>query len=137
MRRLPLLTSLLVLLLSACGPMDSYSISVADHADALTTAANDNLFTLTLTNASAPIAVADIIVSAGVAGQTATAVNFTHNDTNADGKLDVGESLSCKEPPLNLFDGTLAGKMVQVSLASKQANSSVLRSVASATWTAN
>jgi hypothetical protein len=121
---------------AACGPMDLDSITVTDHADALTTAANDNLFVLTLTKGTA-LDIADVMVTAGVAGQTATAVNFTHNDANSNGKLDVGESLSCKEPPLNLFDGTLAGKTVHVTLDTKRPNTTVLYAVASADWTAN
>lgn len=128
--------AILALAFIACGPpIPQSSITLADHADALTTAANDNLFTLTLTASDEPLAVADILVSASLAGQTATAVNFTHNDTNANGKLDVGESLSCKEPPVNLFDATVVGKMVNVSLATKRSGSTVLVSVASAQWT--
>lgn len=127
--------AVLSLIVVACGPMDLDAITVTDHTDALTSAANDNLFTLTLSKAPAPLAMADLLVTVGFPGQTTTAVNFTHNDTNGDGKLDVGESLSCKEPPLNLWDASVVGKTATISLDTRQSNSTVLRAIASAQWT--
>lgn len=131
------LSTMLVLVLSACGPMvERVTLGVADHPDALTTAAGDNLFTLTVTDAATlDLPIADVLVSANLPGQTATAVNFTHNDANGNGKIDSGESLSCKEPPVNLFDGTAVGKTVSVSLAVRKSGNSFLTSVGTVTWT--
>jgi hypothetical protein len=118
-----------------CGPggPERAEISVADHADALTTKEGDNLFVLTLAKASQPYPLTDVSVNAGLPGQTATQVNFTHQDTNADGKLDQGETLTCKEPIVNLFDPTTVGKAVSVSFVDKASGTAF--QVGSATWT--
>jgi hypothetical protein len=129
-----LLLSLAVLALTRCGPMpQTATVAVADHADALTTGAGDNLFTLTLSEATKDFPIADISVNAGLPGQTATVVNFTHNDLNGDGKLNKGESLSCKEPIVNLFDATTVGKPVKVDLAEKENGTFFV--IGGATWT--
>ena len=59
-----------------------------------------------MSEASKDYDLSTLSVNAGLPGQTATVVNFTHNDLNGDGKLNKGESLSCKEPIVNLFEKT-------------------------------
>ncbi len=121
--------------LTRCGPPGPEKVesSAVDHADALTTAAGDNLFILTVTKAPKAYVLADISVTAGIPGQTATVVNFTHGDLNGDGKLDQGETLSCKEPVANLFDATTVGKAVNVAIAEKE--NGTFFQVSSTTWT--
>lgn len=119
----------------ACGPLpEGTKVSVADQSAALTNNGDDVLFQLTLSEADAPISIADVNVHAGLPGQTATVVNFTHDDTNGDGKLDVGETLTTREPGVNLFDGTHVGKAFSVGFAEKDENG-VWMTRASATWT--
>lgn len=119
----------------ACGPMPvGTRVAVTDHSAALTTAGDDVLFLLTLSEADAPIPIAQVNVYAGLAGQTATVVNFTHNDLNNDGKLDVGETLTTREPGVNLFDATSVGKPLNVGFSEKT-EGGVWMTKASATWT--
>ncbi len=126
---------LVLVALCACGPVpDAVSFTVTDSPDALTPGAGDNLFTLTMTQGSEAYELADVLVAANLPGQTATAVNFTHTDANGNGKLDKGDALVCKEPPVSLFDATTVGKSVKVALTVKRSGASVLTSVASETW---
>ena len=122
--------------LTGCGSSgpEKAEISAADHADALTTAAGDNLFILTVTKAPGAYVLAAISVTAGLPGQTATVVNFTHGDLDGDGKLDQGETLSCKEPIANLFDASTVAQAVNVSIAEKE--NGTFFQIASTTWTA-
>ena len=126
---------LVLLALGACGPLpETVTFSVADSPDALTTGPSDNLFTLTMTKGTEAYDLADILVAANLPGQTATSVNFSHTDANANGKLDKGDALVCKEPPVNLFDPTTVGKSVKVLLTAKRSGSTTLTSLASETW---
>jgi hypothetical protein len=121
--------------LAGCGPgFETMTLSITDHPDALTSSGGDNLFTLTVVQSSKSYPIGEVMVTAGLAGQTATVVNFTHNDLNGDGKLDPGESLSCTEPPVNLFASDTVGKAVNVSLDTKS-GANTLVSVAEGTWT--
>lgn len=120
--------------LSACGPPMSAPLSVVDHQDPLTSAPKDNLFTLSLGASGDTYELAELLVSAGMAGGTATAVNFTLNDLNADGKWGPGESLSCVEPPVNMFDASVVSKSVNVDVAIRGSGSAYI-SVGHATWT--
>lgn len=132
-----LLTALLVVssLTVGCGPMpEGTKVAVADQSAALTNAGDDVLFQLTLSEADEPFAIADVSVHAGLPGQTATVVNFTHEDGNNDGKLDIGETLTTREPGVNLFDGTHVGKAFNIGFSKKNENG-VWMSKASATWT--
>ena len=94
---------------------------------------DNNLFTLTLSKAARAYGLAEISVNAGLPGQTATVVNFTLNDTNGNGKLDQGENLNCKEPPVNLFDSTSVGKAVSVSFTNQE--DGTFFQIGSGTWT--
>jgi hypothetical protein len=115
-------------------PAPSTTITITDHPDALTASGTDNLFILTLTKAPKSYVLSDLMVDANLPGQQAYAVNWDHNDTNGNGLLDVGESLTCKEPGVNLFDTTTVGKTVNVSLDEKLTTTSY-QVVASGTWT--
>ena len=118
-----------------CGPMpEGTEVAVADQSAALTNSGDDVLFQLTLAGADGPISIADVNVYAGLPGQTATVVNFTHDDGNNNGKLDVGETLTTREPGLNLFDGTHVGKAFNVGFSEKSENG-MWMTKASATWT--
>ncbi|MHB8874526.1 MAG: hypothetical protein ACYC8T_12630 [Myxococcaceae bacterium] len=135
MKRLLLSLVSLTAIAFGCGPMpESTSVSVADQPAALTNAGDDVLFTLTLSIADAPLAIADVNVHAGLAGQTATVVNFTHDDKNSDGKLDPGETLTTREPGVNLFDASHVGKPINIGFSEKQA-SGMWMTRANATWT--
>jgi hypothetical protein len=118
-----------------CGPMPvGTKVAVTDQQAALTTAGDDVLFVLTLSDADEPFAISGVSIYAGLAGQTATVVNFTHDDTNKDGKLDVGETLTTREPGVNLFDSTHVGKEFNIGFSEKTA-SGTWTTKASATWT--
>lgn len=117
----------------AAGPLSDHEISVTDHVDALTTGAGDNLFVLTLDKAPEGMPLTTITVTAGLPGQTDTAMRFDHDDTNSDGKLNVGEKLTCREPPVNIFDDTTAGRQVNIGLAENR--NGTLYQVATAIWT--
>ena len=132
--RLSLLT-VVALAVIHCGPPgpDRVEIAVTDSADALTTAGNDNLFSVTLSKAARSYALSEISVNAGLPGQTQTVVNFTLEDGNGNGKLDPGEKLNCKEPPVNLFDANTVGKAVTVSFTDQ--DQGTYFQVGSGTWT--
>ena len=112
MRCLPAFASpaLWLLIFSAgCGPMpmpQATRVSVADLPAALTSGGDDQLFQLTLSEADEALSISEVAVHVGLPGQTATVVNFTHDDKNNDGRLNVGETLSTREPGVNLFDST-------------------------------
>lgn len=132
-----LLSSLVVVSLFtvACGPMpEATTVAVSDQSAALTNAGDDVLFELTLSASDEAVSIADVNVYAGLPGQTATVVNFTHDDANSNGKLDVGEKLTTREPGVNLFDGTHVGKAFNVGFSEKSANGTWMTR-ASATWT--
>lgn len=121
--------------LVACGGVmpEQVELAVVDHGDALSTGAGDKLFTLTLSTAEKSFSLNDISVNAGIPGQTPTVVEFIHTDTNGNGLLDPGETLSCSEPPVNLFDPSTLGKAVSVSFAER--TDGMLFELGSATWT--
>jgi hypothetical protein len=124
----------------ACGPESSegpekVDLAIADASEALTSKANDKLFTLTLQKSSKSYALADISVDVGFPGETRTAVNFKHEDTNGDGLLNPGESLVCSEPPVNLWDDTRAGKVATVALAERR--NGTLFQVGTVSWNPN
>jgi hypothetical protein len=81
--------------LAGCRPPETEAVSVSDHPDALTNLGTDNLFVLTLSNASRAYALTDLQVAADLAGQTAMVMNFSLNDGNGNGQLDSEESLTC------------------------------------------
>ncbi len=110
------------------------TISISDHSDALTTGGTDNLFILTLTKAPEGYVLTDIQITAHLAGQTATVLNFAGSDANSNGQLDAGESLTCVEPGANVFDQTTVGQPVVVDFT-KKLGSNTVESVATGTWT--
>jgi hypothetical protein len=132
-----ILVPISLVVLFGCGPIESSgaaaSVTVADLPAALTTQPSDGLFTLTLSNASKPYVLTDLMVSAGLPGTTEMEVNFKHEDTDGGGLFDAGESLTCTEPIMNFFDGTTVGKAVKVGMAERRAGT--LFTVATATWT--
>lgn len=118
-----------------CGPLPmGTEVAITDQAAALTNAGDDVLFQLTLSETDEPISLAAVNVYAGLPGQTATVVNFTHNDANSDGKLNVGETLTTREPGVNLFDATHVGKTFNVGFSLKS-EGGVWVTKASAEWT--
>ena len=129
-----LLPALAAVALFACGPLPAATVvAVADQPAALTSGGDDVLFQLTLSDADEPINVADIEIYAGLPGQTATVVNFTHQDTNNDGKLNVGETLTTREPGVNLFDATQVGKTFNVGFSLKSSTGTWVTR-ANSTW---
>jgi hypothetical protein len=108
------LTALLVCTVS-CG-VTSGTREIEDHPDPLTSGAQDNLFYLTLVE-GADFDVASLSVNAGLAGQTATVLHFTHEDANDDGLLNPGERLLAREPDFDLFDVETEGQTVNVALS--------------------
>ena len=117
----PSLTLLASLLFFHCGPPGGLTeATLADHADALTTAGTDNLFTITMKATSMPPVISKLSISAGLAGQTATVMNFAADDKNGNGSLDVGESVTIKEPGVNRFDATTVGTTIVVSFTEQQ-----------------
>ncbi len=127
--------AVLAILTLGCGmPVpDKAEISIANASSALTSGSSDKLFTLTLVKAEKSFALTDLMISAAVPGQTATALNFTLDDKNGNGLLDPGESLECSEPPVNLFDAGTVGKTLTVDFAAKEQGMYVR--LASSTWT--
>ncbi len=121
-------------LAAACGggPGNTVKVTVADHGDALTAKAGDNLFTVTLTAADEAWPTRDLSVTAGLPGTTATVMNFTLDDKNADSKWGVGETLTVTEPVVNLFDPTTVGKVVNVDVSRK--SNGIYYQLGSASW---
>ena len=70
---------------------------------------------------------------AGKASKVPAPRQDIHFEPGRVGKLNKGESLSCKEPIVNLFDGTTVGKAVSVDLTEKE--NGTFFGIASATWT--
>ena len=118
------------------GGSTSTEITVADHADPLTSTGQDVLCVLTLSKASAGIDSAALAVFAGLPGKTLTVMNFTVNDTNSNGSLDQGETMTIKEPGRNVFDASTVGQKVSVELNQK-VDANAYRLLGSATWLAN
>lgn len=145
MRKLTLILplGLLGLFLTRCGPLihdvpredagvEPDEITVADLPDKLTRDAGDPLFTLTLVKAAADYPITEVMVTAGLPGETATALVVAHGDTNGDAALNPGETLTCKESVVDLFDATTVGQQVDVSLRAR--TSGTYRTVATTTW---
>jgi hypothetical protein len=95
------------------------TIEVTDAPATLTAGPGDSLFSIKLTAASKPFVPADLLIDAAVTGATGTVMVFVHNDTNRNGLLDVGESLDCSEPSVNVFDETTVGKTVNVGFSER------------------
>ena len=139
MRRFQGSLSVAFLVLASCGPTDSsgglekVDIAVVDAPESLTAKAGDKLFKMTLSKTAKSYALTDISVDVGFPGGSRTAVEFTHEDANGNGKLDQGESLNCTEPPVNLFDTTSVGKTATVSFAERR--DGTMFQVGTANWT--
>ncbi len=113
-------------------PSNEVDLAVDGSTSALTSKASDGLFTLTLLKSGGAYALADVMVDAQLPGETANALEFTHEDVNENGLLDQGDKLHCTEPPVNLYDEGAVGKTLNVSLAVKKDGTYFQRG--SSTW---
>ena len=115
------------------GGIGSVEIAVSDHQDALTTNSNDNLFVLELTASDRAFAPSEIEVTGSVPGQSGVILRFDHTDGDGNGLIDVGETLTGREPPANRYDETTVGQDIEVDF--NEDDGAVLRRLAGAIWT--
>ena len=106
----------LAIILSGCGP--SAVFEVVERPGMLSRKAGDKLFELKLIESSEAMSLETLLVSVGAPGTTDLVINFDlAEDTNGDGKLDVGDTLLAVEPALNEYDGDSVGKTFNVGVA--------------------
>lgn len=106
---------------TSSGTNNAITFTIEDAPEALTSDADDRLFSLTVTKISPTrtYRMVDVEVVVEPVGETGNIVPCTHDDTNADGNLDVGETLHCVEPPVDTYRATHAGKSIAVSLVER------------------
>jgi hypothetical protein len=117
-RSILVLTAASCLALSAvgCGGSDG-EISVASKPTPPTDAAGDALFDVKVDDARDDgYDLKGLVVKATPDGKDAVPLTCTPADTNANGKLDKGESLSCAEGATNVFGKDAVGKEIDVEL---------------------
>ena len=128
------------LALPACGddlpddPDPVITISVVDHADALTDSGYDNLCDVVLTEAPAGYARINLevrIIRLDNGGPVRA--DGTLNDQDGNGMLDVGESVTVTEPIVNFWDQTTVGRPLDVQLDFN--SGSATSTLATGTWT--
>jgi hypothetical protein len=115
---------------------DKVTFTIADAPAALTSSADDVLFVLTVKTLSPvrPYVASSVAVIVDIPGRSGMIVPCAHGDTNTDGNLDIGETLTCSEPPVDEFDATLVGKSLTVSLAERSDPSGPYQSRGTGVW---
>ncbi len=125
--------SCLALAAVGCSGQDG-EISVASKATPPTDAAGDALFDLKVDDARDDgYDLQGIAVKATPDGKEAVTLVCTPADTNTNGKLDVGESLSCAEGATNVIGKDAVGTEIEVELFATVDGAET--KVGSATWT--
>ena len=123
-----------MLCLSACGSAPSTELSLKEHSDALTDQGDDNLFALHFDVGEEAFSFARISITAKNAEGKNYELSCTHADANSDGLWQKGESVTCKEPPINVFDASSVGKAISVQV-SVQGEDGIYDVIASPQWT--
>ncbi len=119
--------------LSACAG-GAFEVAVEDHPAVLTADAGETLFVLTLIESGEKLPLAELKVSAALPGVTQTVINYVHDDKDGDGAFSLGDSLTCKEPPLNLFGPEAVGQEVRVLLL-RDPGGQTLKELTEVRWT--
>jgi hypothetical protein len=112
------------------------ALSIVDHADPLTDAANDNGFTLTIDTATGvlPLDCFDIAAQSATSGDmTYWIMIITHNDNDGDTFVSEGDSFVTVEAPVDVYPATDNGQTLDVNLTKDfPANPSL---IGSGSWT--
>jgi hypothetical protein len=103
------------------GASDAVSFTVADAPEPLTSSASDPLFVLTVTKLTPvrPYPAANVEITVEPAGETGTFAECTHDDKNGNGSVDVGETLSCAEPPADTYRASHVDQTIPVSFVER------------------
>jgi hypothetical protein len=102
--------------LAGCSSGDG-EIAVDAATTPLTTEGNDKLFTIRIVEArETGYPLAGLVVKALPDGKDPIVVSCTAVDTNTNGNLDKGESLTCTEAGTNQLDATVAGSELDIEL---------------------
>lgn len=110
----------LVALLSLVGCATSFDASLTDHADALTVSGTDKLFEVEVSTADANVAVEDVQLTYQPVGGTMTVLNFALTiDSNSDGAVGEGDTLTAMEPGPDLLNTANAGQTFDIVFAEK------------------
>jgi len=105
----------------------SFDATLTDHAEALTTNGSDKLFDVEVTSADANIPLADVQLVFQPVGGTLTALNFALTiDSDGDGAVGDGDTLTGIEPGPDLLNGTHANQTFNVQLTEKTGPSTVV-----------
>lgn len=108
-----------LLIITGCTPM-AFDATLADHADALTTGGSDKLFVVEVTSAEVNVPLADIQLTFQPIGGNMTVLNFALTvDSNGDGALGQGDTLTGIEPGPDLLNTGNAGQSFSVHLTEK------------------
>jgi hypothetical protein len=99
---------------------DAVAITVVDDPAALNDSANNPLFLVTLTEATHPYPFAKVSVSVEGVGQNGIIAPCTHDDKNANGNVDIGETLRCSEPQVDKFNASAVGQSFTVSFLEEE-----------------
>lgn len=130
---------LMVLALTSCGVPDADSAAAAtltDASEALTDDPSDVLFELTFSTLDEPLALADVLLTVGEAGATATSLPFELEDNDGDELLSDGDVLIAVEPEANILGVADSGTAYEVELF-RETGGNTVESVWSGEWTAD
>lgn len=127
--------ALLVCVIAGCGPASVFEVTLVDDASDVTDAPGDRLCSLTLGSASDPIATSDLQVWLTPPGGAITRVEFALADSDADGQLDPGDTLTILEPAANIVGSAEVGMTFSVELL-RDLGASRVTSLWEGSWTA-
>lgn len=112
---------------------DEADVTVQSSDAALTDKGSDKLFTLTVSDAPQAYESEKILVRASADGVADKTLVLAFGDTNADKKLDKGETIECVEPAADAFGPSMVGKEVKVVVI--YTGDGTEKEIAKATWT--
>ncbi len=118
----------------ACGTA-ALEATVTDSPDALTADGGDNLFDLTLTQAADRLPLAEVRVSTAAPGGVQAIVEYSHEDRDGDGQFSEGDTLHCRETPLERYNqGNVAANHEFRVLLLRDPGGNTLKELADLRW---
>ena len=121
--------------LVGCGPATALDIALADDAAVVSDRQGDRLCRLTVNSIDAPLATTEIKVWLTPVGGTTSQMPFELGDTNENGLLDAGETITVIEPPVNLIGTAQLGMPFAIEVL-RDLGTSRVSSLWEGTWTA-
>lgn len=118
-----------------CGPATSLNIALTDDPAVVSNGAGDRLCVLTVSSIDAPLASTEIKVWLTPVGGTTSQMPFQIADTNENGLLDAGETITVIEPPVNLIGTAQIGMPFAIEVL-RDLGTSRVSSLWEGNWTA-